>query len=143
MSVETIFLINAFSSFFMMGLVWYVQLVHYPSFHFVDEDRFTEFHTHHSLKTGFIVMPVMSLELSTSAALAWSDGWLTLNALGFYVVILIWISTLFFSVPKHNALTHGKVDSLITRLVNTNWIRTALWSIKSGLSFWILFHLSV
>jgi hypothetical protein len=83
-------------------------------------------------------MPVMSLELATSGALAWSYGWLSLNALGFYLVILIWLSTLFFSVTKHNALRHGKVNSLIDGLVNTNWYRTILWSLKSGLSFWIL-----
>tara|TARA_R110002126_G_scaffold53886_2_gene145943 strand:+ start:4288 stop:4659 length:372 start_codon:yes stop_codon:yes gene_type:complete len=123
----------------MTGLIWYVQLVHYPSFHFIDKDAFSEFHAHHSLKTGIIVMPVMSLELATSGALAWSDGWFSLNAFGFYFVILIWLSTLFFSVPKHNALAHGKVDSLIDGLVHTNWIRTVLWSIKSGLSFWVLF----
>jgi hypothetical protein len=138
MSFEIIFLINTFSTFFMTGLIWYVQLVHYPSFHFVNKDMFSEFHAHHSLKTGLIVMPVMSLELATSGALAWNDGWITLNALGFYIVIMIWVCTLFFSVPKHNALKHGKVDSLISGLVNTNWFRTVLWSVKSGLSFWIL-----
>ncbi len=84
-------------------------------------------------------MPVMSLELATSGALAWMDGWFTLNAVGFYLVILIWLSTAIFSVPKHNALRHGKVGSLITGLVNTNWYRTVLWSLKSGISFWVLF----
>lgn len=138
MSLETILLINTLSSFFMAGLIWFVQLVHYPSFHFLDEDNFTKFHAHHSLKTGFVVKPVMSLELATSGALAWNFGWISVNAVGFYLVILIWIATFFISVPKHNALKHGKVDSLITGLVHTNWIRTILWSIKSGLSFWVL-----
>lgn len=138
MWIETIFLTNTFTTFFMTGLIWYVQLVHYPSFQFIEKDIFQKFHSHHSFKTGFIVMPMMSLELATSGALAWITGWLTLNAIGFYLVILIWLSTLFFSVPKHNALKHGKVDSLIDGLVNTNWFRTILWSIKSGVSFWIL-----
>lgn len=139
MSVETIFLINTFCTFFMTGLIWYVQLAHYPSFRFVDENNFAEFHNHHSLKTGIIVMPVMSIELATSGALAWNSGWFTMNALGLYIVILIWLSTAFFSVPKHNALKHGKVDSLIDGLVKTNWYRTVLWSIKSGVSLWVLF----
>lgn len=138
MSLETIFLINTFCTFFMTGLIWYVQLVHYPSFRFLNEENFTKFHKHHSVKTGVIVMPVMSIELATSGALAWIDGWTTLNALGFHLVILIWMSTAFLSVPKHNALKHGKVDSLIDGLINTNWFRTVLWSIKSGVSFWIL-----
>lgn len=138
MSLETIFLINNFCTFFMTGLIWYVQLVHYPSFRFLNEENFAKFHKHHSMRTGIIVMPVMSIELSTSGVLAWMEGWLTLNTFGFYLVLLIWISTFFLSVPKHNALKHGKVDSLIDGLVNTNWFRTMLWSIKSGLSLWVL-----
>ncbi len=138
MSLETIFLINTFCTFFMTGLIWFVQLVHYPSFHFVNEENFAKFHKHHTVRTGIIVMPVMSVELVTSGVLAWMEGWTTLNAFGFYLVILIWLSTFFLSVPKHNALKHGKVDSLIDGLVNTNWFRTILWSIKSGLSLWVL-----
>ncbi|MBO6572861.1 MAG: hypothetical protein JJ958_10500 [Balneola sp.] len=122
----------------MTGLIWFVQLVHYPSFHFVNEENFAKFHKHHTVRTGIIVMPVMSVELVTSGVLAWMEGWTTLNAFGFYLVILIWLSTFFLSVPKHNALKHGKVDSLIDGLVNTNWFRTILWSIKSGLSLWVL-----
>ncbi len=141
MSLETIFLINTFCTFFMTGLIWYVQLVHYPSFRFLNEENFAKFHKHHSVRTGIIVMPVMSIELSTSGVLAWMEGWTTLNAFGFYLVILIWLSTFFLSVPKHNALKHGKVDSLIDGLVKTNWFRTVLWSIKSGLSLWVLMGL--
>ena len=123
----------------MTGLIWYVQLAHYPSFRFIDDENFKEFHKHHSVATGFIVMPMMSIELATSGTLVWIDGWATLNAIGFYLVILIWMSTAFLSVPKHNALKHGKVNSLIDGLVNTNWFRTILWSIKSGVSLWVLF----
>ncbi|MBO6622212.1 MAG: hypothetical protein JJ892_13965 [Balneola sp.] len=122
----------------MTGLIWYVQIVHYPSFRFLNEVNFAKFHKHHSVRTGIIVMPVMSIELATSGILAWIEGWTTVNAFGFYLVILIWLSTFFLSVPKHNALKHGKVDSLIDGLVTTNWFRTVLWSIKSGLSFWVL-----
>ncbi len=137
-SLDTIFLINTFCTFFMTGLIWFVQLVHYPSFRFLNEENFAKFHKHHSVRTGIIVMPVMSIELATSGVLVWTEGWLTLNAFGFYLVVLIWLSTFLLSVPKHNALKHGKVDSLIDGLVNTNWFRTILWSIKSGLSLWVL-----
>lgn len=138
MSQETIFLLNTVSSFFMMGLIWYVQLVHYPTFKFIDEEIFQSFHAHHSLKTGIIVMPIMSIELASSGALTWFYGWTSLHAIGFYVVIFIWLSTFILSVPKHNALSHGKVDSLITDLIATNWVRTALWTAKSGISFYLL-----
>ncbi len=45
MSQELIFFVNTFSSFFMTGLIWMVQLVHYPSFHFVSEENLPAFNS--------------------------------------------------------------------------------------------------
>ena len=122
----------------MLGLIWYIQLVHYPSFKYVDTNSFVEFHKHHTLKTGYIVMPVMFLELVSSGFLTWQDGWMSLNALGFYLVILIWLSTFLLSVPKHNTLQQEKLNSLISDLIATNWYRTILWSVKSCISFYLM-----
>ncbi|HKK24288.1 MAG TPA: hypothetical protein VJ941_01615 [Gracilimonas sp.] len=141
MSVELIFLINTFASFFMTGLIWIVQLVHYPSFHYVGEDNFKAFQLHHVNSIDKIVIPVMVVELATSFGLAWADGFLSLNATGFYLVILIWISTGLFSVPAHTKLESYKDDQAIKKLVSTNWFRTILWSLKSGLNLYLLYHL--
>lgn len=141
MSVELIFLINTFASFFMTGLIWIVQLVHYPSFHYVGEDNFKAFQLHHVNSIDKIVIPVMVAELATSFGLAWADGFLSLNAIGFYLVILIWASTGLFSVPAHTKLESSKDDQAIKKLVLTNWFRTILWSLKSGLNLYLLYHL--
>lgn len=141
MSVELIFLINTFASFFMTGLIWIVQLVHYPSFHYVGEDNFKAFQLHHVNSIDKIVIPVMVAELATSFGLAWADGFLSLNATGFYLVILIWASTGLFSVPAHTKLESSKDDQAIKKLVSTNWFRTILWSLKSGLNLYLLYHL--
>ena len=139
MSPDLIFLINSFASFFMTGLIWYVQLVHYPSFRFVREADFHDFHNFHSLRTGYIVMPVMVTELASSGALWYSDSWSSLNAWGFYIVILIWAATFFLSVPMHSILNSAKDDDAINRLVTTNWLRTILWTIKSVLAIILLY----
>jgi len=141
MSVELIFLINTFASFFMTGLIWTVQLVHYPSFHYVGEDNFKAFQLHHVNSIDKIVIPVMVAELATSFGLAWADGFLSLNATGLYLVILIWASTGLFSVPAHTKLESSKDDQAIKKLVSTNWFRTILWSLKSGLNLYLLYHL--
>ena len=141
MSAELIFLINTFASFFMTGLIWIVQLVHYPSFHYVGEDNFKAFQLHHVNSIDKIVIPVMVSELATSFGLAWADGFLSLNAIGFYLVILIWASTGLFSVPAHTKLESSKDDQAIKKLVSTNWFRTILWSLKSGLNLYLLYQL--
>lgn len=134
MTYELILFINLFSSVFMTGLIWFVQLVHYPSFAFAGEP-FSEFHRHHSFFTGVIVMPVMLTELLTSGWL-WtkSAGWLDIPSTGFYLVMLIWICTAVLQVPLHRKLSKGKDPQLIKRLIQTNWIRTFLWTIKAILT---------
>lgn len=44
----THFLINGATSIFLCGLIWVIQLVHYPSFHFVEDSRFIDFQAFHT-----------------------------------------------------------------------------------------------
>lgn len=139
MSLNLFFLVNSACSLFLCGLIWLVQLVHYPSFHFADEARFKEFHTFHSQRISIIVIPVMIIELITSGVLWWNYPASNLYSIGFYLVILIWASTAIFSVPTHNKLQDGKNTTVINSLVNTNWIRTILWTLKALLVIYLLF----
>ena len=41
---------------------------------------------------------------------------------------------IFLSVPCHNALSRGKDETVIRRLVITNWPRTFLWT---GKALWL------
>ena len=138
MSLELIFLINGTASIFLCGLIWVIQLVHYPSFLYVEESRFIDFQAFHTRRIDYIVMPLMSIELGTSAAMWWFSNYIELTSYGFYIVLLIWIATGLFSVPNHNKLEKSKDEDAIRALVNTNWIRTTLWTIKAALSVLIL-----
>ncbi|MEQ8523808.1 hypothetical protein [Gracilimonas sp.] len=125
----------------MTGLIWIVQLVHYPSFHFVGTDNFEAFQQHHVKSIDKIVIPLMVTEITSSFGLAWIDGWFSLNAVGFYLVIGIWVATGLFSVPAHSKLEKAKDKEAIRKLVSTNWIRTVLWTFKSIINFFILWIL--
>lgn len=138
MSLNIIFLINLTTSLFLAGLIWTIQLVHYPSFRFVSEENFKSFHVFHNQRISFIVVPVMITELITSGSLWWNDGYLSLNGIGFYLVCLIWLATAFLSVPNHTKLAKGKNDTVINSLVNTNWVRTVLWTVKALLAVYII-----
>lgn len=140
MLLEPIFLINLVTSIFLCGLIWVIQLLHYPSFHFVDETRFTTFHAFHNRRISIIVIPMMITELVTSGILWWNSTWWDLNAIGFYLVTGIWIATFLLSVPIHGRLSGGKQNSEINLLINTNWIRTVLWSLKVTLSVLVLIN---
>jgi hypothetical protein len=111
----------------MTGLIWTIQLLHYPAFHEVEASRFGLFHASHSRKITYIVGPVMILELGSGVTLLFLHEVYWIN-LGF--LLLIWLATAFVSVPAHNRLSEGKDAAVIDRLVRTNWYRTSLWTLR-------------
>jgi hypothetical protein len=127
-------LAQIFCCFSLTGLIWVIQILHYPGFHFVDI-LFKDFHSFHSTRISMIVIPLMLTELATASLLALQNpsrfGW------NFVGVLLIWASTFFLSVPLHNQLAGERNSQLIAQLVLTNWPRTLLWSLRSG--FWLYF----
>lgn len=140
-----ILVIHALVCAFMTGLIWLIQLVHYPSFQFVNKQNFLEFHSFHSTRITWIVGPMMLLELITAAYLlmtAEAKGILILNLV---LLIMIWLSTAFLSVPLHNQLASGFNSEIIQKLVVTNWPRTVLWTLRFGLLIYLILlgdHLS-
>lgn len=136
--MDSVFIIQLTSCFFMTGLIWTIQLVHYPSFHFVDPNKDISFTQFHVQRITPIVLPVMVVELFSAAWLAYFKP-NTMTVLNFALVILIWLSTFFFSVPLHSKLALNYESNTISKLVKTNWPRTLLWSVRSiGLLYLIL-----
>ena len=127
------------STFFLCGLIWCIQLVHYPSFRFVHPERFVEFERFHTQAITWIVGPAMLLELFTAVLLLGSLR-PALGILNVASVGAIWISTALLSVPCHSQLASGYSAESIDRLVHTNWPRTVLWSLR--MMAWLTFALS-
>jgi hypothetical protein len=128
--MDFLFFLNVISAFLLTGVIWTIQIVHYPSFHYIDKLSFTNFHNFHERRISIIVMPLMLIELITSIALYIHNMWSIIFALNLLIVGLIWCSTFFVQVPIHSILSEKKDKNLIEKLVNTNWIRTFLWSIR-------------
>lgn len=128
--MDFLFFLNVISAFLLTGVIWTIQIVHYPSFHYIDKLSFTNFHNFHERRISIIVMPLMLIELITSIALYIHNMWSIIFALNLLIVGLIWCSTFFVQVPIHSILSAKKDKNLIEKLVNTNWIRTFLWSIR-------------
>jgi hypothetical protein len=128
--MDLLFFLNVISAFLLTGVIWTIQIVHYPSFHYIDKISFTNFHHFHERRISIIVMPLMLIELTTSTALYINNMSSIVFALNLLIVVLIWCSTFFVQVPIHSILSHKKDKKLIEKLVNTNWIRTFLWSMR-------------
>lgn len=141
-SLQFLLLINLTLTAFLTGLIWFVQVVHYPIFLRVRPENFTAFHQAHTGLTSQVVILPMLLELGFAFALAFKENTGIMAWFAFALVGIPWASTFFLSVPLHNALhTTGYDPSLIQRLVNTNWIRCWAWTLRTGLLCWMLWQL--
>lgn len=125
----------------MVGLIWFVQVVHYPLFASVGADGFAEYERLHQRSTSFVVGPLMAVEGVTALWLvaAPPDGTSRLlPVLGLAVLGVIHASTVLLQVPQHTALANGYDAARMHRLVRTNWVRTFGWSVRAVIATVIL-----
>ncbi len=132
------FLLQLLATLAMFGLIWFVQIVHYPLFLMVPAGQFPAYEAAHANRTGYVVGPLMLAELA-AAGLLLLPGWRP-SAIpaaeawaGAALVGVIWLSTGLVQVPLHNRLHVAYSAELIRRLVATNWIRTAAWTARAVL----------
>jgi len=133
---------SAASTSALAGLIWTIQLVHYPAFRYIAEPQFVEFEAFHQRRISWVVVPLMLIELATTLALfVWRPSGLPLSfaIMGALLVLAIWVCTFAVQVPLHNRLTQGYDRPAIEALISGNWIRTVLWSLRAGLLLWALY----
>lgn len=124
----------------LVGLIWFVQIVAYPLFALVEAGSgFRAYHRAHSARITWVVLPLMLTELIASAAFAWLRPSL-LGWTGLALVLLIWAATGLVSVPRHEELARGFVQTAHTCLVRSNWIRTTAWTARGVMVLWLLMH---
>ena len=138
---DVIFLVHSGATIFLAGLIWTIQIVHYPLFAKVGAESYAAYQNSHMSRITYVVAPVMLAELGTAAYFAFVNYepfdqktfWF-----GFALVVLIWASTVFIQSPIHGRLAETYDADLVNKLVWTNWIRTILWTIRGALVLWMI-----
>ena len=116
----------------MVGVIWVIQLVHYPSFRYTDKEKYVSFQIFHMRNISFIVMPVMVLEfLSGLLLVLYHSNQESLFRISFILLLIIWLITALFFAQIHQKLSKGYDETLVRNLVSLNWIRTLLWTIRT------------
>jgi hypothetical protein len=133
LSARMVVIVGLAATAVMAGVIWYVQLVHYPLMSGWPHDDFGRWEAMHRERTGLIVVPVMLVEGATAALLlvrrpAGLPGWLPWVAAA--LLLGIWASTFLVQVPCHQRLAAGWDEAVHARLVATNWLRTGLWTAR-------------
>ena len=139
-----LFLVHAAATWYMVGLIWMVQLVHYPLFGAVGERGFAAYAAAHQRRITWVVAPPMLAELASGAWLALRPpagaGRAPLLA-GLALLGVIWLSTAVLQVPRHAVLGRGYDPRAHRALVRSNWVRTAAWTARGALVLWIAVRL--
>lgn len=127
MNEQALLIVHLVATAFMTGLIWFVQVVHYPLFASVGREAFVAYERRHAALTTLVVGPAMLIEAATALwILARSITALSLT--GTALLGAAWLSTAFVQVPCHRRLEQGFDERAAQRLVRTNWIRTVAWT---------------
>lgn len=129
---------HAGATLIMVGIMWSVQLTIYPQFRSVPAEEFASYVTSHSNRIVAVLAPFAPIEL-VLALLLWvlRPGGISGTAafVSGALLAVAWVATGLWYAPIHGQLQSGGYDAeLIDRLILTNWLRTALWSIRGVLA---------
>lgn len=132
--LATVLVVQAAVTWALVGLIWTIQLVHYPLLAGIEAHRYPRWQRLHMSRIAMLVGPLMLVELLSAGvlvALAIRGGapelvpWAVTGGL---LLILIWLSTALVQAPIHGRLAEGFDPALHRWLVRTNWLRTVLWT---------------
>ena len=125
------------SSAVMTGLIWFVQVVHYPLFALVGGEQSVAYALQHQRRTSFVVGAPMAVEGVTAMAIVAfapegvSRWW---GVTGLVLLGLVLGSTVMLQVPDHARLAKAYDEAVVRHLVRSNWIRTVGWTLRCALA---------
>ena len=128
------------ATWYMAGVIWLIQLVHYPMFEYLDRTNFLRSHLFHTSAITFVVLPAMLLELAMAIYILWIRGHGNWPAVaGLALVLFLWLVTFLIMVPLHERLgSEGFQPEVLRALIQWNWLRTAAWSTRAVIAaFWL------
>lgn len=122
---------NLVSAWTMVGVIWFVQVVHYPLLAIVPVESARAVALEHQPRTARVVGLPMAVEGVTTlwlmfdrpAAVPWWLAWT-----GGVTVAVALLSTVLLSVPRHARMAERPDATVGRELVLTNWPRTVAWT---------------
>ena len=134
--------LHAATTWFLLGLIWFVQVVHYPLMRSVGSGHFREYERLHRSRTTFLTLPAMLLELLLAIAiliLAHRNGdAIVLSWIAMALLLVAWASTFGLQMPLHRELTKGFNRNAWQWLVITNLVRTLAWTARGAIALFLL-----
>ena len=133
-NISILELVHLITTAMMVSIIWLVQILHYPTFLYIDIDRYTEFQNFHMKNISYLIIPLMLLEFLTGFLLLFFVDEIDFYfSISFGLLVLIWLITALFFSKYHSALSNEYERGIILKLIRLNWVRTFFWTARLGL----------
>ena len=107
-NISTLELIHLIATAMMVSIIWIIQILHYPTFLFVDKKHYTEFQIFHMKNISYLIIPIMLLELFTGLYILLYNNMINFYfSASFGLLILIWLITALFFSKFHSSAISG------------------------------------
>ena len=139
-----LFIAHLASTFFMVGLIWTIHIVHYPLFAYVGESTYVSFQAEHVDRIGKLLLLPWLTEGVTLLGILLLAFFGTrrdlrlpafLNGAGMAIALVI---SGVWSAPAHGELADGFDSEVHHRLMNANLVRTLAWTLCGISAVWLL-----
>lgn len=138
---KAVFFIHLAATWFLVGVIWFVQLIHYPLFSRVGVDGFRLFNRREMFRAILIYGFPMTIEITTGILLVWYrlPGIMMLQVwINLILLMGIWGISLVLHLPKQLLLFKSVNLMVVKKIVLFNWFRTVGWTLRGALMIWII-----
>ena len=129
------FLVTLAFTLYMTGMIWSMQVFEYPLFALVGRNEFPSYHAAHNRSLPLFVILPSVLAFGSAVVLFWMrPAGIPLWEVSLVVALdlAVLVSTAVWQAPLHARLDReGFSASVISILVQSNWLRTILWTINA------------
>jgi len=125
----------------MVGLIWVMQIVHYPLFAQVGDATYGSFQSGHMRRISQVLFVPWGIEALTTVALVALAPTARLRVaaiVGLALFAAVTIVTGLLAAPIHGRLVDGFDDAEHVRLLAVNWARTLLWTARGVIALVIV-----
>lgn len=136
-----VFLFQMVSTFSMFGIIWFMQLIHYPLLNNI-RDGFAQYERADLRRSASFIGPLLILDLVLSIyliALETTSLLIRLATFNLVLNILYWLWTFLFQLQQHQKLSIGFSKTAIHKLLVSHWVRTSIWCLKVATLMWMAF----
>lgn len=144
MRLRPVAIIHVAATWFMVGMIWTIHLVHYPLFADVGPDSYVNFQAEHVERIGRLLLLPWLTEGASLLVLLWFVLAekrreiaipVLVSAVAMAVVLVI---SGFWSAPAHGDLADGFDAAVHDRLMAANLVRALAWSVRGVCAAWIV-----